>query len=615
MCGILGQVNRRNEVDQRVFKKMLATLAKRGPDQSGIFVNRNLALGHQRLSIIDLSPAGKQPMFNENKNLSIIFNGEVYNFKNLKERLKRNHCFVSKTDTEVILHNYEEIGQEIVKKIEGMFAFAIYDQSRQLIILARDYFGKKPLYYFLDEDTFCFASELKAITANPRIKAKLKIDQLSLLKYLFYGFIPSPKTIFDKVRKLEPATTLQFDIRKWKIVNKFRYWSLENVASETSLSEGEILAKSEFLLEEAVGKRLMSDVPLGILLSGGIDSSLVAYYLGRKTKNLNSFTVCYKNSAESDELMYAQQVARKIGMKSNFCFLEGHKVKENFLEITDYLDEPLTDAALTPLYYISKVAKKEITVALSGDGGDEIFCGYPKYQAQQYIEKFKYLGFLAKILEKFFAEQKELFKLFKGFELPFFERQYLFGTGSFLPEEVDKLWKINPVNLEQVFDEVYYYVQKFRQNDTVNKSSYLDCKIQLPDWYLVKADRATMASSLELRSPFLDKELAEFVFSLRGNQKIKNGKLKYISRKICEKYFGSKIAWRKKSGFGVPMGKWIKEDLKELFEEYLFVNNDFFNQEFIKEIFKRHLLGKDDYRYKLLRIFNFNYWYKNYYGN
>jgi len=551
-------------------------------------------------------------MFNEDESVATIFNGEIYNYQSVKEKLKTSHQWKSKSDTEVLIHGYEEFGQKIVEKIEGMFAFAIYDRKNNLLTLARDHFGKKPLYYYLDEEIFCFASELKAIIKNLEIKRKLKIDELSLVKYLFYGYVPSPNSIFDKIKKLEPATTFQFDLKNWKIINKYDFWKLEDIKINNNYSESEVLNRAEDLIKKSVEKRLMSDVPLGVFLSGGVDSSLITKYLSEYSPNVNSFTVCYKNSKEADESQYAKRVASKLGIKYNLSYFEDQLVRENFLEILDYLDEPMADAAIIPLYFVSKFAKDKITVVLSGDGGDELFGGYSKYKAQEFIETHRYLNFLAGIGKKIISKNSPYYKLLDSFGLEFWERQFIFGSGSFLPKEAEKLLK-KPINLELVFAEAQKYEKIFAQKDTINKSLFLDCKIQLPDWYLVKGDRATMATSLEMRNPLLDKDLAEFAFSLSGKWKIRDGEQKYVLKKLASKYFDSDLIYRKKSGFGVPLDKWIRHELKDLFQEYLFQDNGFFDLEYVKLLHAEHISGEADHRFKLLRVFNFNYWHKKYY--
>ncbi|MEI7426309.1 MAG: asparagine synthase (glutamine-hydrolyzing) [Candidatus Moraniibacteriota bacterium] len=613
MCGILGQINRKKLVNRELFSEMLSTLKKRGPDQSGDFFDGNVALGQRRLSIVDLSEAGRQPIINEDGSLVVIFNGEIYNYQEIKKELKNGHEWKSQSDTEVLLHGYEEFGQKIVEKTEGMFAFAIYDKKNNYLTLARDHFGKKPFYYYLDEETFCFASELKAIIKNPEIKKKLNIDKLALTKYLFYGYIPSPNSIFDKIKKLEPATTFQFDLKNWKIKNKYNFWKLEDTEINNNYTENEILVKTENLIRKSVEKRLMADVPLGVFLSGGVDSSLITKYLSEFSPQVNSFTVCYKNSKEADESQYAKLVAEKLGINYNLCFFEDQLVRENFLEIMDYLDEPMADAAIIPLYFVSKFARDKITVVLSGDGGDELFGGYPKYKAQEFIEKHGYLNFLANIGKRIIPQNNPYYKLLDSFGLSFSQRQFIFGSGSFLPEEAEKLLK-QPIDLELIFEEAQKYEKVFQQEDVVNKSLFLDCKIQLPDWYLAKGDRATMATSLEMRNPLLDKDLAQFAFSLSGKWKTRDGEQKYVLKKLASRYFNRDLIYRQKSGFGVPLDKWIRNELRDLFQKYLFIDNGFFNLEYVKLMHDEHLSGKADYRFKLLRVFNFNYWLEKYYG-
>ena len=614
MCGIYGRINRNREIDKELFVSSLDTLKSRGPDNSGTYFKKNLGLGFRRLSIIDLSEKGNQPMFDESGDVGIVFNGEIYNFKELKKELENDFEWKSQSDTEVLLNGYKKWGfNALLQKIEGMFAFAIYDKRKGLISFARDHFGKKPLYYYFDEDTFIFASEIKAIINDPEIKKKCRVDKLSLSKYLFYGYVPSPNSIFDKIKKLEPSTSFVFDIKNWEILDKKRFWNLENIKLNNELSEEEILKKTEDLIKKSVEKRLISDVPLGVFLSGGVDSSLITSYMSQISDDVNSFTVSYKDYPSADESDYAKRVAQKLGVKSNLCYFENSLVKENFIEILDYLDEPLADAAIIPLYFVSKYAKKDITVVLSGDGGDEIFGGYSKYKAQDFIEKFNYLKFISGLAKKLFKNDSSYFKFLGSFDESFYSRQFIFGSGSFLADEVSDLVKDYSYTSDEIFSDAKEYDSLFKQKDNINRSLYLDCKIQLPDWYLVKGDRATMASSLEMRNPLLDKELAEFAFSLNGSWKIRDGEQKYLLKKLAAKYVDKDIIYREKKGFGVPLGDWIRNELKDLFDEYLFIDNGFFDLTYVKKIYDEHLDGKVDNEFKLLRIFGFNYWYKKYY--
>ena len=612
MCGILGQINRKGPVNRELFLRMLATMGKRGPDQEGVYFSANAAFGHKRLSILDLTESGRQPMTDEAAGLAMVFNGEVYNYQEVRNSLRGSYSWKSRTDTEVLLNAYKELGPGLADKLEGMFAFAIYDKKEQLLTFARDHFGKKPLYYYLDDDTFCFASELKAIIANPEIKAKLRVDELSLSKYLFYGYIPSPNSIFDKIKKLEPATTFQFDVKNWKVTGVRKFWNLEAVQIDKNISEGEILEKTEALIKESVKKRLMSDVPLGIFLSGGCDSSLIGAYLGQLAPGSDAFTVAYANSPEADETAYARRVAQQHGMRYHACNFEDSVVRDNFIGILDYLDEPMADAAIIPLYFLAKYAKEKIVVALSGDGGDEVFGGYPKYRAQHFIEKFSYLSGLARVAAPLAGPGHKYAKLFKAFGMDFPERQFIFGSGGFIPGDAARLLNRDSIDTRKVFEEASVYAGLFSQKDVINKSLYLDCKIQLPDWYLVKGDRATMAASLEMRNPLLDKELAEFAFSLSGKWKIRGGEQKYVLKRVAARRVDRDIIYRPKKGFGVPLAKWIRSDLNDLFADYLFRENPYFDNVYVRSLYDEHMAGRVDRSFYLLRIFNFNYWAAKY---
>ncbi|RKZ58338.1 MAG: asparagine synthase (glutamine-hydrolyzing) [Candidatus Parabeggiatoa sp. nov. 3] len=609
MCGILGQINRSEKVDAGSFSAMLETLASRGPDQTGVHIEDNLALGHKRLSIIETSEVGKQPFYSQDKKVILIFNGEIYNYKTLRKKLA--YRCQTKTDTEVLLNAYLAYGQKATEHIEGMFSYAVFDKRTQLITLARDHFGKKPLYYYLDDNLFCFASEIKALLLNPYLRKRLEISQSSLIKYLFYGYIPSPNSIFTHINKLEPATTFQFDIQQWQIKNKFRYWQLEKIQPVINLSDNDILATTEELFDQAVSKRLMADVPLGLFLSGGVDSTLVASKIAKYAPNSQAFTVRYKDYQKIDESHYAKRVANQLGLNFQAGDFENSLVFDNFVEILDYLDEPMADIAIVPLYFIAKFARDKITVVLSGDGGDELFGGYSKYQAQAFIENHAYLGYFAAIAKRVFSKSSPFYKLFDSYQLSFAARQFIFGSGSFAPNEVAMLLN-KQINLDQVFEEALDYAGKCGNLDALNKSMFLDCAIQLPDWYCVKGDRATMAASMEMRCPFLDKALAEFAFSLAGKHKIKSREGKLILKNIASKHVDRDIIYRAKRGFVVPFDHWIKNELKALFAEYLFLDNGYFENTMVQSLFQDHLAGKADNQFKLLRIFNFNYWYEKY---
>ncbi|HBY10082.1 MAG: hypothetical protein UW13_C0013G0007 [candidate division WWE3 bacterium GW2011_GWA1_43_94] len=607
MCGILGRVNRYDVVNQELFLKQLNTLNKRGPDTFGTEYCGRVALGHRRLSIIDLSEKGNQPMFNESGSLAVIFNGEIYNYKSVLDSLPGTHVLNSASDTEALLHGYEDFGKNLIKRIEGMFAFCIYDRSKEQLFLARDHFGKKPLYYYLDDNVFIFASEIKAIVADPYIRGQLDIDNKSLIKFLYYGYVPSTNSVYKQIHKLRPSHSMVFDINTWSLVEDIAYWTPQDVVMRT-YSEEEIISTLDDLIEKAVKKRLISDVPLGIFLSGGVDSSLVAHYLAQYANNLTSYTVCYEEDRSIDESEYARFVAQKYGFKYNLVNFDPGQVQVLFKGIYDYLDEPLADSAIVPLYFISRESRKDLTVVLSGDGGDELFAGYPKYIAQKYISENTWADKIVPHLTKL-PFSSSLKRLFAMYPYDFAIRQFVLGSGGFLPGETGELLAsdVETTTLLEIFEDAMSYNSQYNHEDLINRGSYLDTRLQLPDWYLVKSDRATMANSQELRSPLLDKALAEYAFSVHGFEKIRGGTSKYLLKKLAGKYFPKNFVRRKKRGFGVPMDKWIRSELKDMFYDVCLEDTAFFNKDSVKKLLDSHVQGKSTNGFKLLRIFSINY--------
>ncbi len=614
MCGILGQVNRNHEIERNNFKVMLDTLEKRGPDAQGIYYRNNVILGHRRLKIIDLSDTSNQPMVSKNQEFVIVFNGEIYNYQEIKNNLiKRGHIFTTNSDTEVLLNCYIEYGEKVTELIDGMFAFAIYDLKQNSIFCARDIYGEKPFLYYFDNYNFIFGSELKAIIKHESIKNILLIDHLSLLKFLYYGYIPSPHTIYDKIKKLEAGTSFVFDIRNWMLKDKRKFFYFEDKYNENIYnSEKDILFESERLLKQSVRRRLVSDVPIGIFLSGGIDSSLVLKYASEISNDIKAFSISYKDSPTIDESKYAMKIAEMAGVECELCYFENALVEKNFTEIINYLDEPMADHAIIPLYYLAKFSKNHIVVALTGDGGDELFGGYTKYRAQYLIEKFNFLSILAKYGHHFFKKNVLLNSLLYGFNKPFYARQFSFS--SFKAEEIKNLMNKDFhlfADEDRIFEDAKSFYDSFLTNDFINKSLLLDCLIQLPDSYLVKADIATMANSLESRTPFLNKDLTRFVFSLSGKWKIRGNKGKYILKKIASQYYAKDLVYRKKLGFGVPMDKWIRDELNKVFENVLLnFSHNFFNKNYIENLFYEHLALKKNNAFQLYKIFIFNYFYE-----
>lgn len=626
MCGITTLIKRDEKVDCDSFKHLTRLLYSRGPDEEGFYFDDNVALGHRRLSIIDLH-SGKQPIFNESDTVGVVFNGEIYNFRDEKKNLEnKGHIFRTNTDTEVLVHLFEEYKNRLSEHIEGMFAFCIYDKENRSIIISRDQFGKKPLYYYLDDSVLAIASEMKVLLQIPEIKRNIKIDNTSLTKYLFYGYVPSPHTIYDKIKKLEPSTTMQFQIDEWKFIHKYQYWDLPSKNIESNnLTENEILEKLDDLIKKAVKKRLIADVPLGALLSGGVDSSLVCGVAKKFKQNLKTYTVQYSEK-DIDESEYAKNVADYIGANRNFCSFSENDVPQTFDDILSYMDEPIADAAIIPTYFVSKFARKDVKVILSGDGGDELFGGYSKYGAQFIAEKInRILPKEALIFIEFFVKcglkvvpisksKKDTYiKFISSLKYDFPIRNFLWGSGSFSPNEVIKLLRLHNLNLRDVFSDAFDYDKEIRHDDSINRALYLDSRIQLPDWYLMKTDRASMANSLEMRNPLLDKDLAEFIFTIPGKHKMQNGESKYLLKKLATRYVPRNVIYRQKKGFGVPLNKWIQGELKEIFWEKLNSKRCevYFDKNFVLELWDNHISGKEDNAFKLLRVVNFLYFVDN----
>lgn len=608
MCGILGYVSK-DVVDTAVFEGALALLSCRGPDahciKSYALGEAQVVLGHTRLAVLDPRIDGNQPM--EGEGSSIVFNGEIYNFNELKSELVREGAvFRTRTDTEVLLAGYDRWREQLIDRIEGMFSFALLDKGQNKILCARDHFGKKPFYYYLDEKCFIFASELKAILAFPEMRSTCSLDQHSVAKFLVYGYVPSPNTIFKNVRKLEPATRFMFDMEKWEICEKFRFWRLEDIKLDRNINEEIALDGIEYLLKKAVRKRMISDVPLGVFLSGGVDSSLVMAMVASESKDVASFTVTYRD-CEDDEGSYAAQVAEWLGIKQHCTEFHESEARDCFLTMMDYLDEPLADAAIVPLFFIARSSRSKITVALGGDGGDEIFGGYPKYRAQLLVER---IGKAAPALShlKSLVPGPVNYRLLEGMGMPFHERQFFYGSGGFSPAEAVEILRLNG-DTSWLFAEAAEYDYEFNQKDTLNEALYLDCRIQLPDWYLVKADRATMAASLEMRSPLLDKDLAEYAFSLPGSLKVRNGETKYLLKKLASKYVPPEVVYRRKHGFAVPLERWIDTVLLNDFKRVIGYDFGLFDLNKVQALFEsrggRRGYGRE---FRLLRIFVMNHY-------
>ncbi len=633
MCGIVGFLTTKaaDIPEPGVLRKMRDVLIHRGPDDSGEFF-RSLDekgpfvfLGHRRLSIIDLG-TGHQPLSNEDETVWVVFNGEIYNFPELRSRLESlGHQFKTRSDTEVIVHAYEEHQENCFRYFNGMFAIGIWDENKKQIVLARDRLGKKPLYYSFTEGTFLFASELKAIMLYPGFPRK--VDPVSFMKYLLFEFVPCPHTIFEDAKKIPAASCL---IWRNEGTEVRQYWSpFDPQKGELSLSEEEAESRIMELLRESVKRRLISDVPLGVFLSGGIDSSAVTALAQQEVHGkIKTFSIGFEDPS-FDESKYASLASKYIGTEHYEQLMMPADLLNIVPTLPDILDEPMADASILPTFLLSKFTRQHVTVALGGDGGDELFAGYPTYLAHKLARYYgRFLGVfhptivrLANLLpvsDDNISFDFKVKKFLSGIGYPNGIRNSVW-LGSFPFEENEKA--LSPefhqhFSRDHLVEEISSYGEEYPDADRITKLQYLDMRLYLQESILVKVDRASMACSLEIRAPFLDHELVEFVMSLPSTFKLKGLTSKYILKKAMKNRLPQEIISRPKKGFGVPVAKWVKGPLKGLFEDFLSPNRirreGFLNSEYVTTLFQDHLLKKRDNRKQLWTLLVWELWVNRY---
>lgn len=628
MCGITGKICFGNDcVEENDILKMNEKIQHRGPDDGGVYLSpdKKVGLGHRRLSIIDLSTLGHQPM-NYLDRYWIVFNGEIYNFQEKREMLqKEGYAFKSKSDTEVVLALYDKFGKKCLEHLRGMFSFAIYDEKERTIFCARDRVGKKPFKYYLDENVFIFASELKAILTQPEYKKKP--DYIAIHHYLTLQYVPAPLTGFKNLKKLEPAHYLFIDL-KTKKIEKERYWQLD-YSQKLDLSEAEWKKRIMEKLEECVKLRIVSDVPLGAFLSGGIDSSAIVALMSKlSSKPVKTFSIGFEEE-KFNELPYARMIADKF-KTDHTEFI----VKPNAIELLPMLvrqyEEPYADSSALPSYYVSKLTRGHITVALNGDGGDENFAGYPWYSIQKFAIWYERLFLLHRLfimpictlLEKIFKydfiEKVNRFARTLSQEN---SRRYLNYICYFTNEMKNDLYTAefkNKVWQEDTFD---ILKEKFEESGAKNKldqSFYTDINTFLPDDLLVKMDMATMLVAMEGRSPFLDHEMLELAAKIPANLKLKgfNNK-KYILKKALDGLIPDKILYRKKMGFSVPISDWLKNDLNKYTRDILLsekaTRRGLFKKDKLEEILKKHCETNIDYSRHIWALLTLELWFREYF--
>ena len=627
MCGITGIFSygkTGGPVDQASLKAMCDSIVHRGPDDEGYFTQDNAGLGMRRLSIIDLN-TGHQPIHNEDKTLWVILNGEIYNFQELHAELEKRHKFYTKSDTEVIVHLYEEYGEKCVDHLRGMFAFAVWDVKEQKMFAAKDRLGKKPFYYTLRNGEFVFASEIKAILEHLKTTPEINYEAIDL--FLTYQYIPSPQTIFKGIYSLLPAHTIACG--KDGSIRLSKYWEID-YRKKTDMSFKEACAKTRELLEEATRLRMISDVPLGAFLSGGHDSSIVVGLMsGLSNKPVKTFSIGFEED-EFSELGYARMVADHFKTEHNEFIL-----KANFIELLPkivwHYGQPYADSSALPSYLVSRETRRHVTVALNGDGGDEAFGGYLRYKAMKgsmyFAFPFRLLGEKGtKLISSMVphtetTEGRNMFRyisrLISGLSEPP-ARRNVYWNCFFTETAKQSLYsdKMKSGIKGGAFDYLVRIFEEAKADNVMDRTYYTDVNAYLPEDLLVKMDIASMANSLETRSPFLDQKVMEFSASLPSSWKLHGLTTKYILKKTFKGFLPEKIINRGKMGFGIPVGKWFRTDWKDYFREIVLsekaVKRGYFNRAALERIHEEHVSGKRDHGYRMWALMMLELWHRIY---
>jgi asparagine synthase (glutamine-hydrolysing) len=647
MCGICGKISYDSKpIEIRLLEEMNSSFVYRGPDDKGIYTgtgntrngNRvHVGLGHRRLSIIDLSSAGQQPMSNEDGSVWITFNGEIYNFEIIRtELIQKGHIFKSRTDTEVVIHLYEEEGLAAVQRLNGMFAFALWDKNLNRLWVCRDRIGIKPLVYYWDGRQLIFASETKALLKDPIISREL--DYEALMLYLAFNFVPAPYTIYQGIRKLKPGHHMVLQDSDLKIT---QYWDAPRAADPAPSSWDSVEQESTYkhhliqYLDDAVSSRMIADVPLGAFLSGGIDSSIIVGLMARHSaKPVKTFSIGFKDAELFDETHYARQVAELNNT-------DHHEIKISHLDLIDVFnkalltfDEPFADSSAIPTFVVSRETRQHVTVALSGDGGDELFAGYRSYLGEYWYSKYmlipgllretffeNFVSFLPDSRDGRFLEfMRRLKKFTKSTKGSFPER--LLALKEVFPKNVRNRILLNGYrnNIKLQEDFALRWIENILNGycgDRINRLLYTDFKDSLPGDMLTKVDWMSMKNSLEVRVPFLDHRVVELAFQMPGSFKLRNGKGKYILKNAFKDLLPSSIYRRPKAGFEVPISRWLKGDLRFLINRYLskdkIKKQGIFDFDIIDHLIHNHMARKTDASWMLWNLIVFQFWYDNYF--
>jgi asparagine synthase (glutamine-hydrolysing) len=615
MCGICGVVHRdpAKPVDPVTIVRMRDVMTHRGPDDAGLYTGAGASLGHRRLSIIDLA-TGAQPMANEDRTVWIAFNGEIYNYLEVRAgALRGHHAFRTASDTEVLVHLYEDYGADLVDHLNGMFAFALWDVRQRRLLLARDRTGEKPLYYTRVGEDLAFASEIKSLLQHPGVRAE--IDPTALDEFMTFGYVQTPGTLFRDIVRVPEGHVVEWQDGR---VSARQYWDVDFRPDETATRQ-EHIERVRWLLEDAVRLRLRSDVPLGVLLSGGVDSSAVTGLLARAGGRVKTFSIAFDAGPAFNELSYARRVAREFATEHHEVVLTPQAFRDFVPSFVYHMDEPVTEAPAIPLYFVSKLSQQHVKVVLSGEGSDELFGGYPIHRYMQWIERFhrapaRLRTAATRALLAATASQK-LHKYARLAQLPL-ERRYL---NVHLYDPALRRWIYTAEFRRRIagFDPVSRlepYFERTAGRDVLSRLLYVDTKTWLPNDLLIKADRMSMAASIELRVPFLDHRLIEYAATIPSRYKIRRGESKHVLKAALADLLPHEILHRPKMGFPTPLGRMFKDDLSGFVEDVLLdrrsTTRGIFEPSAVRRLVDEHRSGRADHESALWRLVILETWHR-----
>jgi asparagine synthase (glutamine-hydrolysing) len=625
MCGICGifYKNGAGVADLEEITRMTGTIAHRGPDEDGFYVNGHVAMGMRRLSIIDLS-GGRQPISNETEDLWVVFNGEIYNYPELRRRIEpMGHRFKTHTDTEILLHSYEEYGDDFVSHLRGMFGFALYDLKNGRLLLGRDRIGIKPLYLYEDDEKYVFGSEIKAILKKEGVDRALNYQALDM--FLTLEYIPAPSSIFKRIRKIRPG---HMAVLTEKSAEERMYWDVTNMEKLSFRDEREVFHALREKLRDAVRSHLLSDVPVGAFLSGGIDSSAIVTYMAEEyDRPIKTFSIGF-DDASYNELPYARKIAERCGTE-HFEHILQPDIVGLVEELLGYIDEPFGDFSMFPTYLVSKVAREHLKVVLSGDGGDELFAGYDTYVADKLYGYYARMPGMARHLLDQAArkisptsQKKGIVNIIKryleGAELPenLHHARWMIFLSEVEKRELYSADLVDKLDFEETYAAILRYFQKADYEEKLDRELYVDLKTYLADDILVKVDRMSMANSLEARVPYLDHPVVEFSFSIPADLKMKNYRRKYVLKKSMEGVLPAEILTKKKQGFSIPIKNWLKSELSPMLRDVLdrgtIEREGLFRWEHMERLIGDHMSGTANNSHKLWALMVFQMWKRTY---